>query len=144
MKTTYLEAYFLCMLVISCLLGCPKGGDLPSPGPAPGHVPSSEMQKIVAEIVPISDSDYAAFYWDFADVLERDSENQIVKTTGQFREAYIRAGQLFFQKTDMGTRYPGTAVKIDAAIVEAIGLENVSLDRARTVEILKAIAWACQ
>lgn len=135
----------LAILSVLVLLGCPKGGDLPSPGPAPGYVPSAEMQKIVESVKPIMDDRLVEFYKDFADVIERDSE--IIKTTGHIREGNARAGQLMFQKTGMKGKVPGLAENVDTAIAEAIGKKNVPLDtekRARAVEVFRALSWACQ
>lgn len=122
--------------------GCPKGGDLPSPVPAPGYVPSAEMQQLVAEITPVSEPALAAFYGDFADVIERDFN--IITTTEQFRLLNTRAGQLAFQKTGMQGKHPGLAPMLEAVTTKVLGIQNGPLDRPKAVELLKALQWALQ
>lgn len=137
-------AALACLIVFLC--GCPRGGDPVSPVVAPvTAAPSAEMQKIVEPVVEIKDLDLASLYSDLAGVIERDSE--IIKTTETIRTAHSRSGQLMFQGTGMKGKYPGLAEKVDAAIAEAIGKENVSLTpdlRAKAVEVFKALSWACQ
>lgn len=144
----------LLLLLSLCLAGCPSNG--PGPGPAPEPTPepipvvvvdgpSDEMKRIVAAIEPTSEPELAEFYNDFADVIERDSD--VIKTTGHIRECHIRSGKLTFQKTGIDARTPGLGDKVDAAIAEAIGKQNVTLTpelRARAVQIMKALAWACE
>lgn len=135
----------LSFVVCLFLCGCPKGGDLISPGPAPGDVPSAEMQELVKFVVPIEDNLLSQFYGDFADVIARDSE--IIKSTDSIRTANMRAGQLMFQKTDMKGKYPGLADNVDAAIIGAIGKQNIALTpelRQRAVDVFKALSWAAK
>lgn len=138
-----MRALLLSVTLLVFLSGCPKGGDLPSPGPAPGNVPSTALQQTVKDIVPIEDKELASFYRDFADIIERDSE--IIKTTGHIREANRRAGMLMFQKTSMKGKYPGLAEKVDSALMEVLGNKDVSLTpelRQKAVEIFRALSWA--
>jgi len=127
------------------LCGCPRGGDLVSPVVSPVKAPSAEMQALVTPIIAISDPDLVLFYQDFADIIERDSE--IIKTTGTIQTANSRAGQLMFQNTGMKGKYPGLAENVDAAIIGAIGKQNIALTtdlRAKAVEVFEAISWACK
>lgn len=143
------------LLLLIFLLGCPKGGD-PSPGPpvppvpvpAPGNVPSAEMQQIVSQMVPISEPGLAEYCGDFADVLERDTE--VVKTVQQVSLANAKAGQLVFQKTGRQSN-PVLASQMEAAVVAAVGKQNVGVDtehqpgvtkRKRLVEVFRAMEWA--
>ena len=152
MKRTALT---LCLCLM--LAGCPvndKPAPTPEPEPVPTPVvptpvvvdgPSDEMKQLVAAIEPISEPELAELYNDFADVIARDTE--VIKTTGHIRECHTRSGRLMFQETGIQERTPGLGEKVDAAIGAAIGMKNVPLTpelRARAVEVMKALAWACE
>lgn len=142
----------LLLLLSLCLTGCPVNPNpapTPEPQPTPTPVvvdgPSDEMKRIVAAVEPTSDADLAEFYRDFADVIARDTD--VIKTTGHIRECHIRSGKLRFQKTGKQDETVGLGDKVDAAIAEAIGKPNVTLTpelRSRAVEVMKALAWACE
>lgn len=132
--------------LILFLAGCPKGGDLPSPGPAPapGYIPSAELQQLVFDVVPISEPKLAEFYGDFADVLARDSDSKIISTTGQFRTLNERAGRLAFQKTGLQGKYPDLGIKLNDKAATFLGLQNGPLDRQKAIDFLKSLEWALQ
>lgn len=140
------------MILTAMLCGCPVSAPVPPTPPTPNpepipdpDEPSVEMKSIVASVEPIEDAELAQFYADFADLVARDSD--VLKNTGHIREAHIRSGKLMFQGTGIKGKYPALAEKIDSAIQTAIGVENVNLTpelRARTVQVLKALSWACK
>lgn len=135
----HLVALLLCL----CLMGCPVH-NAPQPAPQPEPL-SVEMRAIVAEVEPYSVPELTAFFRDFADVIRRDET--VIRTTGDIREAYIRAGKLAFQKTGLQDKTPGLGEKVDAALAKALGLSHVTLTpelRGRAVEILEALAWAVE
>lgn len=107
--------------------------------------PSGEMQTVVVEVKKFrgkkNASLVAKFYYDFANVLSRDTQG-IVKTKEQFRNAHMRAQQLAFVGTDVQGSLPGLNQAIDAALGQAMGLDQGELNKPRTIEVLNAIAWA--
>ena len=78
------------------------------------------------------------FYSDFADVVESDTG--IIATNKNFRDAYIKAGKLFFK--DTGVHYPGLSGIVDKVIVNTLGLDIVAFEKDKAVKALKAISWA--
>lgn len=129
------------------LMGCPvPNTPHPAPPPVPEPTPiETEMKALVAEVEPFSVPELVPFYRDFADILRRDET--IVRTTGDIREAYTRAGRLAFQRTGLQDRTAGLGEKVDSALAKAIGLQNVSLTpelRERAVAAFEAIAWAVE
>jgi hypothetical protein len=120
------------------------------PEPKPEVVieePSSKNKEIVKSIVDIDiskeDADLiSSFFNELAEVVNDDDE--VVKTTAQFRSFNILAGMLHFDNS-LKNKYSTLGENIDSAIIETIGKESVSLDtqkRKSLVEILKAIAWS--
>jgi len=136
----------LCLM----LMGCPVVTS-PQPGPQPAPVvkPLSELQKemqaLCVELEPLSHPELARFYRDFADVIERDDE--IIRSTGDIREAHQRAGRLAFQKTGLQEKTPGLAAQIDSVFAAALTLRNVPLTpdvREKAVELCRAIGSALE
>jgi hypothetical protein len=133
---------FLPVLLVLLCSGCPKGGDLPSP--APDVQVSVEFEELVKPIVPISEPKLAAFYYDFAELLERDVDSKIIDTTSNFRKVHMNAGVLAFQKTGLKGKHPGLSEDVDTAIIGAIGIKDGPLNRKAAIDILKAISKALQ
>lgn len=108
--------------------------------------PSMELKTLVQPIVDedISSEDAAlmgAFFEELASVVANDSE--FIQTTGQFRTFNVTAGGLNFNK-QLKNKYENLGENIDAAIMEAIGKESVSMDdekRSDLTEVLMAVAW---
>ena len=105
-------------------------------------VPSQELQVVVASLKQYADKPHAAdvarFYADFAWVLERDAG---VKTTGQLRNVYQHSIRLFAEKTPIAGSLPGLNKDVDAILEKVLGKEDKPLDRIKTVESFRAIAW---
>lgn len=78
------------------------------------------------------------FYSDFANELEKSN----LINTAQFREAYIKSGVEFFNQTNIKGKYPGLAEIVDKVLVDALSLQNVPIDKVKTVKLLKSIAWS--
>ncbi len=88
------------------------------------------------------------FYAAFADVVARDgqaADKATLTTVADLVALNERAGKLAFQQTGVQGKYPGLAKQIDDALRVGWG-DNAPLDaakRARAVECLRAVAWAC-
>lgn len=111
--------------------------------------PSLEFQDMVKPIMefgisPEDAAQIAPYFAEAASVVENDPG--FLKTTGQFRDFNVMAGQLHFSGIDVDTTsYPGLGDAVDAAIIAAIGKENEAMDdekRADLVAILEAISWS--
>lgn len=110
--------------------------------------PSLQYQDMVQDVVALDIKKehadvIAPFFYEVASVIETDPG--FLKTTGQFRDFNVMAGQLQFAGTEIKGAYPQLGEKVDTAIIAAIGRENVSLTdekRSSLVSILKAIAWS--
>lgn len=139
----------------------PDPGPDPDPDPDPSpklpdiDIPSNNFKTMVEPILTKivgndkkKDSyELTLFYWDLADVVERDEGKGIIKTTDDLRNLNIQAGTLMFQQTKMKGKYSGLAQTIDNALAQALGLEVVQLSTAKrkdAVAIVRAIAWACK
>lgn len=128
----------------------PVPAPAPAPAPAPNDLdaPSPELQSLVAPLATIitdkADAEKTAqFFTDFADVVERDSD--VIKTTKDLRDGYVRAETLMLQRTDMVGKYPGFGAAKDEVLAEAIGLDQVTLTpekRTKAVDVFNAMAWA--
>lgn len=101
---------FAIPIICVVMMGCPKGGDHPSPGPVPPSPPGP------TPVIENSDPKLSAFYAAFADVLERDNGQQ-VKTVGQLREINRKALSIAFNFD----KKPGLGAKIDSRIMEVTG-----------------------
>lgn len=109
--------------------------------------PSLQYQDMVSNVVAIDIKGehadvIAPFFAEVASVIETDPG--FLKTTGQFRDFNVMAGQLNFAGTEIKGAYPTLGQSIDEAIIAAIGRENTSLTdekRGNLVNILEAISW---
>lgn len=109
--------------------------------------PSIEYKELVKPITEIEiskeDSELiSSFYLELSDVISKD--DSIIEYTEQFRNLNTFAGILHFNSSLLG-KYEYLGEKIDTAIAEAIGKQNVSFDedkRNDLVEVLNAIAWS--
>lgn len=131
----------LSLLLCVCLCGCPVQVT-PDPAPIP---PVTNMRDMVTDVVPYSVPELVPFFTAFADVIQRDTE--IIGSTGEIREAYIRAGRLAFQKTGLQTQTAGLGEKVDSALERVLGLQDRALTdelRRDAVAIFHALAWAVE
>ena len=109
--------------------------------------PSSENKQLVKPIVDIDISKedanlISSFFVELADVVDKDQ--QVIKTTGQFRSFNILSGMLHFNE-NLKDKYSTLGENIDSVIITSVGKENKSLDtdkRKDLVKVLKAIAWS--
>ena len=134
---------FFCVVLLVLALGCPVSHPTPQPDVVPEPEPVSEMQELVSEVEPYSVPELVPFYTEFANIIQNDST--VIKTTGQIREAHIRALLLAFQKTDMASRTEGLGDKVNAALAKSLGMKDVELTpelRDRAVETFKALSHA--
>lgn len=109
--------------------------------------PSLENKELVKPITEIDiepqDSELiSSFYLELSDVINKD--DSIIQYTEQFRNLNTFAGVLHFNTSLLG-KYENLGEKIDSAIANAIGKQNVAMDedkREDLVEILNAVAWS--
>jgi hypothetical protein len=83
-------------------------------------------------------------YIDLAKLVELDGENEVVKSTEEIRQANSLAGVML--RLDIKGKYPDLAKETKEVVVAAIGDDQILLSeelRAKAVEGLNALAWAC-
>jgi len=136
-----MRMYLALGIVVLSLAGCPH-----TPTPTPDVIDPLPDPAVV-HIAELSEPHLADFYFAFADVVERDtaSHTPVIKTTGHLRTAYVRAGTLAFQGTEVS--HPELAIQIDKIMADWIGLDNVPLSaekRASIVACFRAIGQALQ
>lgn len=130
-----------------------------SASPVPPDAPDRPADALAALVEPVGSRvedaatrrRLAAFYRDWADVVERDTAG-LIATTGTFRVAHGRALALAFQQTDVEQLPADLGAAIDRAIGQHVGIvdangqyTNVAIDaerRKKLVESLRALSWA--
>jgi hypothetical protein len=83
-------------------------------------------------------------YLDLAKLVELDGENEVVKSTEEIRQANSLAGVML--RLDIKGKYPDLAKETKEVVVASIGDDQILLSkelRAKAVEGLNALAWAC-
>jgi hypothetical protein len=83
-------------------------------------------------------------YLDLAKLVELDGEDEVIKSTEEIRQANSLAGVML--KLDIKGKYPNLAKEAKEVVVAAIGDDHILLSkelRAKAVEGLNALAWAC-
>ena len=83
-------------------------------------------------------------YLDLAKLVELDGENEVVRNTEEIRQANSLAGVML--RLDIKGKYPNLAKEAKEVVVAAIGDDQILLSkelRAKAVEGLNALAWAC-
>jgi hypothetical protein len=86
----------------------------------------------------------ANLYLDLATLIELDSEDEVVKTTEEIRQANSMTGILL--KLNAKDKYPNLAETMHNVVVTAIGDDHTVLSpglRAKAVEAFRGLAWAC-
>jgi hypothetical protein len=83
-------------------------------------------------------------YLDLAKLVEFDGEEEVIKSTEEIRQANSLAGLML--RLDIKGKYPNLAKEAKEVVVAAIGDDQIILSkelRAKAVEGLNALAWAC-
>jgi len=83
-------------------------------------------------------------YLDLAKLVELDGENEVVRNTEEIRQANSLAGVML--RLDIKGKYPDLAKEAKEVVVASIGDDQILLSkelRAKAVEGLNALAWAC-
>jgi hypothetical protein len=83
-------------------------------------------------------------YLDLAKLVEFDGEEEVIKSTEEIRQANSLAGLML--RLDIKGKYPNLAKEAKEVVVAAIGDDQMILSkelRAKAVEGLNALAWAC-
>lgn len=86
----------------------------------------------------------ASLFTDMATLISFDGPDEVVKNTGDVRQANSLAGNML--KLDMKSKYPELGQLCTNYVKSVIGDEDVVLDsdtRAKAVSAFKGIAWAC-
>lgn len=79
---------------------------------------------------------------DLAGLIEMDSDNEVVKTTAEIREANSVSGKLM--NLQMKGKYNGLAQAAEQVVVDAVGKNNVVINeetRASAVDAFRALSW---
>lgn len=83
-------------------------------------------------------------YIDLAKLVELDGEDEVVKSTEEIRQANSLTGVML--RLDIKGKYPNLAKEAKEVVVSSIGDDQILLSkelRAKAVEGLNALAWAC-
>jgi hypothetical protein len=83
-------------------------------------------------------------YLDLAKLVELDGEDEVVKSTEEIRQANSLAGVML--RLDIKGKYPNLAKEAKEVVIASIGDDQIILSkelRAKAVEGLNALAWAC-
>jgi hypothetical protein len=83
-------------------------------------------------------------YIDLAKLVELDGEDEVIKSTEEIRQANSLAGVML--RLDIKGKYPDLAKETKEVVVASIGDDQILLSkelRAKAVEGLNALAWAC-
>lgn len=101
--------------------------------------PSLENRELVKPITEINiepqDAELiSSFYLELSDVILKD--DTIIEYTEQFRNLNTFAGVLHFNTSLLG-KYENLGEKIDSAIADAIGKQNVAMDKDKEKTYLK-------
>jgi len=59
-------------------------------------------------------------------------------TYGDLRSSLVYA----LDKQDLKGKVPGLGTALDGVLAEALGLDNVAIDRPKTAAVLRTVAWA--
>jgi hypothetical protein len=87
----------------------------------------------------------ASLYFDLANLISLDQEDQVIKSTLEIKEANRIAGALFRLNVG-GGKYPGLADAANNVVVVGLGDNDVVLDeetRKKAIQTFKALSWAC-
>ena len=102
------------------------------------------QQQITKEnVTPYDKVQIRDFFLELSKVVQYD--NNLIKTTGQFRKFNITSGGLNFAGLRLQNKYPQLGETVDKVIVNALGQENVPLTQEKRETLwrtLHAIAWA--
>tara|TARA_B100002019_G_scaffold149414_1_gene128580 strand:+ start:4957 stop:5424 length:468 start_codon:yes stop_codon:yes gene_type:complete len=109
--------------------------------------PSMENKELVKPITEINieskDAELISlFYLELSDVINKD--DSIIEYTEQFRNLNTFAGVLHFN-TSLRDKYENLGEKIDSAIANAIGKQNVAMNQEKRkdlIDVLNAVAWS--
>jgi hypothetical protein len=83
-------------------------------------------------------------YIDLAKLVELDGEDEVIKSTEEIRQANSLTGVML--RLDIKGKYPNLAKEAKEVVVASIGDDQILLSkelRAKAVEGLNALAWAC-
>jgi hypothetical protein len=83
-------------------------------------------------------------YIDLAKLVELDGQDEVIKSTEEIRQANSLTGVML--RLDIKGKYPNLAKETKEVVVSAIGDDQILLSkelRAKAVEGLNALAWAC-
>lgn len=86
----------------------------------------------------------SSLYSDLALLVSLDSENEVIKTTDDVRQANSLAGLML--QLDLKGKYKDLPSACNSVLVAAIGDNSVLLDkllRSKAVDAFRALAWAC-
>jgi hypothetical protein len=83
-------------------------------------------------------------YIDLAKLVELDGEDEVIKSTEEIRQTNSLTGVML--RLDIKGKYPNLAKEAKEVVVASIGDDQILLSkelRAKAVEGLNALAWAC-
>ena len=110
----------------------------------------SQLQNIVESIKNGSGNRYedgkrlASLYVDIGILISLNAENEVIKSTGDIKQANAIAGLLL--QLDIKGKYPNLAKACSEYLISKIGDDDIVLDdnlRSKSTEAFNEIAWAC-
>lgn len=128
--------------------GCVPTPPVPSPAPTPKPIvePAADVQELVQPILAVVSgkdaSAVAQFYRTLSETVSKEGP-YAVDSTRTLRELHELTAGAYAVEHDLENKFPGLSRAINQALVDGLGLEDKPLDRQRTVDLLKGIAWAC-
>lgn len=85
----------------------------------------------------------SSLYYDMAVLIDLDASDVVIKDTASIRQANLLAGKML--RLDIKDKYPNLAETTNTLIVDAIGTDDVVLDkelRQKSVDAFKALSWS--
>lgn len=129
-----------------------RGGDtVVTPVSAPPEPVDPELKEKALELsklITVNDAsvdgmNLSRLWGDLAGLIEMDSDNEVIKTTAEIREANSVSGRLMNLK--LQGKYPGLTEAAREIVVDSIGMNNVVINeetRAKAIDAFRALSWA--
>lgn len=120
-------------------------GPAPAGPVAPVIVPSEADKTAVSAVTavlsghPTEARNMANYFADFAALVQKKPD--LFKTASGLREHHSKATELYPDLAPVAA--PGLSAAIDGALKAMLGMEDQTIDPARSTAALNALSWAC-